>query len=218
MLISHILSRLGLLGKPVATDLECNLAVDVNEKLGNYWKCLSGIDQKRWFTKELYLREELKIKTLDDYNMSLISLGQRGEKCISGICNYDILRNERQADVFFYTPMEKRFQQFQFESSDIVAKIIYLGEEKIIDIHNKYQARAKETNDSVSSSDDSSDEEKETNLKTSLDMMKTFKMVQKTGNSLRDQSTKDKLLTKFKTTFGDIGENLDADFGDIGLD
>lgn len=48
--------------------------------------------------------------------------------------------------------------------------------------------------------------------------MQTFKMVQKTGNSLRDQSTKDKLLSKFKATVGDIGENLDADFGDIGLD
>lgn len=74
-LVSRILTCLRLLEKPAAMDLECNLAVDVNENLGNYWKCLSGIDQKRWFTKELYLREVLKIKTLDDYNMSLISLG-----------------------------------------------------------------------------------------------------------------------------------------------
>lgn len=114
--------------------------------------------------------------------------------------------------------MEKRFQQFQFESSDIVAKIIYLGEERIVDIHNKYQAHENKADESSSSASDSSSEEKEINLQTSLNMMKTFKMVQKTGNSLRDQSTKDKLLTKFKTTFGDIGDNLDADFGDIGLD
>lgn len=38
--------------------------------------------------------------------------------------------------------MEKRFEQFQFESSDIVAKIIYLGEERIVDIHNKYEVHA----------------------------------------------------------------------------
>ena len=113
--------------------------------------------------------------------------------------------------------MEKRFQQFQFESSDIVAKIIYLGEERIVDIHNKYQADIGDKKIS-SDSDDSSDVEKEINLKTSLDVMKTFKMVQKSGNSLRDQSSKDKLLNKFKTTFGEIGEDFDADFGDIGLD
>jgi len=90
-------------------DFDCNLAVDVNENLGNYWMCLSGIDQKRWFTKEIYLRSELKFKTLDDYNTSLLSLAQRGERCFNGICNYDILRNDRYSDSFFYTHMEKRF-------------------------------------------------------------------------------------------------------------
>lgn len=91
-------------------DDDCNLKIDVDENLGNYWKCLSGIDQKRWFTKEIHLRKTLKIRTLDDYNLSLLSHSLRGHKTISNLCNYDILSNDRYADAFFYTKMECRAQ------------------------------------------------------------------------------------------------------------
>ena len=61
----------------------------------------------------------------------------RDQKCITNTCNYDILQNEKYADAFFYTQMERRTLRFLFESSDIVSKLIYLGEEKIVDIHNR---------------------------------------------------------------------------------
>jgi len=33
-----------------------------NEYISSYWECLIGQQQKRWFTKELFLRETLNIK------------------------------------------------------------------------------------------------------------------------------------------------------------
>jgi hypothetical protein len=38
----------------------------VNENLDSYWMCLNGLEQKRWFTKELHLRKELNLKTMSD--------------------------------------------------------------------------------------------------------------------------------------------------------
>ena len=205
-------------------DDDCNLKIDVDEDLGNYWKCLSGIDQKRWFAKEVHLRRCLKIRTLDDYNLSLLSHSVRGHKMISNLCNYDILSNDRYADAFFYTKMECRAQQFQFESSDIVAKILYLGEERIVDIHNQRL----NTNDSNSdqqesvkhsSSSDSDDEAEDIlEINTSAGMMKQFRNAKKRENGVNELGAKDKLLTKLRGTLGDIGEDFDVDFGDIGMD
>lgn len=43
-----------------------NKELIVNENLGQFWQCLSGIDQKRWFTQEQYFRKHLKLSRLDD--------------------------------------------------------------------------------------------------------------------------------------------------------
>ena len=44
---------------------------------------------------------------------------------IGNTFNYDILMNQVYADLFFYQFMERRKEN---ESSDMVAKIIYMGE------------------------------------------------------------------------------------------
>lgn len=49
--------------KAPAEDLE-KLVID--ENLDSYFMCLTGIDQKRWYTKELYLRKKLDIKSIND--------------------------------------------------------------------------------------------------------------------------------------------------------
>lgn len=38
----------------------------IDEDLGLFWKNLNGIDQKIWYANEVYLRNKLGIKTLDD--------------------------------------------------------------------------------------------------------------------------------------------------------
>ena len=190
-------------------DDDFNLKVDLNENLGNYWKCISGIDQKRWFTKEIYLRSKLKIRTIDDMNLTLMGNTGRDEKCITNTCNYDILQNEKYADAFFYTQMERRTLKFLFESSDIVSKLIYLGEEKIVDIHN----RGHEVSDDESSSND----EEFAIQSNDIDFM-NLRQVQKATNLDHDLSTKDRLLGKLKGTFADIGEDLEADDFELNVD
>lgn len=64
-----------------------------------------------------------------------MGISGRGDKCINNTCNYDILSNERYIDAFFYTQMERRTLKFLNESSDTVAKLLYIGEEKIANIH-----------------------------------------------------------------------------------
>ena len=39
---------------------------DVTEDLDLYWKNIVGKEQMEWYSNELYQREVLKIKTLDD--------------------------------------------------------------------------------------------------------------------------------------------------------
>ena len=42
-------------GGQEVVDLQWNFLLDIDEKLGEYWKCLKGVDQKRWFVKEAHL-------------------------------------------------------------------------------------------------------------------------------------------------------------------
>ena len=50
--------------------------------------------------------------------------------------------------------MERRTLKFLFESSDIVSKLIYLGEEKIVDIHNKHGEVSDEDYSELSNEDE----------------------------------------------------------------
>lgn len=81
---------------------------DVNEQLGCYWEAISGIDQKRWFTRETHQRKNLGIKFLTDENYELLRTSKRGKKCISNICSYDILTNIRYIDRLYYTQFGQR--------------------------------------------------------------------------------------------------------------
>ena len=51
---------------------------DVDEQLGSYWRCLNGLDQKRWFTRELHQRNNLGFKFLDDGNLESLRTAKRG--------------------------------------------------------------------------------------------------------------------------------------------
>lgn len=106
------------------------IAQDVDENLGNYWKIIPGVDQKRWYTKEMHLQQNLNIKTMDDKNLEMLRTCKRGPKYLMNIYNYDILSNYRYCDEFFYMQMDKRVEH---ESSDFVAKVLYLGEDRVND-------------------------------------------------------------------------------------
>ena len=97
-----------------------------------------------------------------------------------------------------------------------MAKIIYLGEERIVDIHHQGHEHAEENKEECDEKgpNSSSDSEQSINIETKAGMIKTYRRVQKEVNYISNQ---DRLLKKFKSTFGDIGEDLEADFGDLDI-
>ena len=46
------------------TDLDWGINLKVDENLGNYWNCIKGQLQMRWFAKEVYLNKILKTQTI----------------------------------------------------------------------------------------------------------------------------------------------------------
>ena len=108
----------------------------VNERLDEYWKCLNGLDQKRWFAKETHLRKALNMKTINDRSYQKLKNSKRGSKYIINLINYDILQNWSYADKFYYTQMDRRVEN---ASSDFVASLIYYGEDRCNIEQNKFQ-------------------------------------------------------------------------------
>lgn len=51
--------------------------LDVNENLPDYFCCIPGEEQKNWYAKEVYLREVLELKTIDDKELERLRTAQR---------------------------------------------------------------------------------------------------------------------------------------------
>lgn len=80
----------------------------MNENLGDFWECLSGIDQKKWFAMELHHQDKLRQRTLSAEQLRALGQSRRKDKLINSLCNYHILENQKYADMFFYTPIDRR--------------------------------------------------------------------------------------------------------------
>lgn len=52
--------------------------LDVNENLPAYWSCIPGEEQKVWYAKEVYMREVLGLKTIDDKQVEKLRTFKRG--------------------------------------------------------------------------------------------------------------------------------------------
>ena len=92
-----------------------------------YWKSILGFDQKRWYSQELYMRDQLGLSIIDDDALEQLRTKKRRGKLISNIPNYDILSNYRYADDFMYTAMERRTENL---ASDLVSQIVHFNEQK----------------------------------------------------------------------------------------
>lgn len=94
-----------------------NIMKNALVELPSYFEVLSAIEQKRWFTQILhmeralgiirsneYLKEKLK-KTKNDPDRTFV---------IHGLCNYDLIKNERYQHLFQYIPIEFRSPDEKF--------------------------------------------------------------------------------------------------------
>ena len=102
-LMKKLIQKLRIAKKLAFCDEEWNITVDINENLGDYWQCLTGIDQKRWLAKQVRNRKCLNIRQLDDDQLTKLRTAKRGSNWIHNICNYDILSNFAYADALNYT-------------------------------------------------------------------------------------------------------------------
>lgn len=85
----------------------------VNDDMGHllhlnvdYWSSISGIQQKRWFTKELHFRNELGISLNDDAAFEKLRTTKASRNPITNNYSYDILVEEMYADAFMYTSVD----------------------------------------------------------------------------------------------------------------
>ena len=108
-----------------AAKIERAIKFKTNEDLGNFFECLSGIQQMRWFAQEHYNRKFLGIKQLDDGALEKLRTSKQKKKMILNLCDFDIMKNERYTDSFLYTTLDRRFEA---DDSDIVARILLLNE------------------------------------------------------------------------------------------
>ena len=73
---------------------------DVTENLGPYWKNIRGKDQMAWYCSEVYQRERLNVKTIDDQALEKLRTSKRRNKYFDGACNYSTLANLEYCDTF----------------------------------------------------------------------------------------------------------------------
>ena len=101
----------------------------INENLDPYWSCLTGMEQKKWYANEIYIRKYVGIKTLSDSALEKLRTAKRGEgeKYIFNTTNFDILSNMRYADLFLYEQINKR-KRDDHANSELIASLLYLGE------------------------------------------------------------------------------------------
>ena len=68
------------------------------------------------------------IKIVRDSAVEKLRSSKRGNKLLSNVHNFDIFQNQAYADKFYFQWMERRTEH---ESSDMIAKLIYMSEEKL---------------------------------------------------------------------------------------
>jgi len=125
--VSWLFGKCGLLNLGTLNMIQ-NETINIDENLGHFSQCLSGIDQKRWFADAMYLRNNLHIKTLDDEQIKLVQREKRQDRLIMNTPNYNLLANVNYAEKFQYVQVDQRFEN---ASSDFVAQIVNLAEERV---------------------------------------------------------------------------------------
>lgn len=128
VILKHTAQFLRLIKPSTFVDAEFNIVRGVDEGLGEYWSLISGNDRKRWFAKEVHLRHWFGVKILDDDQLEKLRTSKKGKKTFASIYNYDPLSDYRFCDSLHYQKMEQRVEN---KSSDFIAQVLYLGEDRI---------------------------------------------------------------------------------------
>ena len=89
------------------------------------------------YAKEIYSRHHLNIRTMDDTCLEKLRTEQCGERKIVDFANYDILSNHFYQSKLQYLPLNQRSSEIDFVGSDIIARMLYLGEDNVLNKDKK---------------------------------------------------------------------------------
>jgi len=67
--------------------------VEVDEKLGSYFECLTDAARKRWIAEEANNSSKLGIQTVGNWTMNKLAQTVRRTKMVKNVPNYEILAN-----------------------------------------------------------------------------------------------------------------------------
>jgi hypothetical protein len=70
------------------------------ESLAPYWNSLTGVAQKRWYANEVWMKNEMGLKTVDEKAFEMLRTAKRSENhtYIKGTPNYEIIQNMQYCD------------------------------------------------------------------------------------------------------------------------
>ena len=103
-----------------------------DEGLAPFWNSLTGEVQKKFFANESFLQSKLKLRTIDEKMTERLRTAQRtGKQYITGLANYDLLRNIIYQDELEYYPIEQCDDAEDLIQNAFVTNVLYIGE------HNK---------------------------------------------------------------------------------
>lgn len=73
--------------------MEAESEIEVDEKLGSYFECLSVIDRKIWMAEEANNSGRLGIQSIGNWTMEKLRTTYGGKKVVKNAPNYEILAN-----------------------------------------------------------------------------------------------------------------------------
>lgn len=111
-LIVNTLTKLGLFTKVEE--------VEVDEKLGNYFSCLTKFQRDSWYLDELQTRKKLGMSTIDDEALESLRTAKSHCKQMKNEYNYEITNNYKYAYAFQFTPIDLRNTEQEHITSDMV--------------------------------------------------------------------------------------------------
>ena len=101
--------------------------IEVDEKLGKYFNCLSHFYRRVWRLEELQIRTQYNVQTMDDNAFNALHETTLPLKSIKQCHNYSIVSNPKYAAMFQYTPIEMRDTEEEKINSEAVLKVLNLA-------------------------------------------------------------------------------------------
>lgn len=115
----YLSRKVGLLGTDEPMELD--------ENLGSYFECVDPWNSKVWYAKTLYCEKQLGMKTMSEWELSMLATSKTHKKSMKEPCNYEMMSNYKYQKLYQYTPIELRDTVEETAISDSLERLLNLG-------------------------------------------------------------------------------------------